>query len=73
MSRDLLAEARRLSPRDRLQLIGALWDTLTGEDIPVTAEERALLDSRLSDLGTNPEDQSPWSDVKSRLEKRRRR
>jgi len=72
MSTDLLEEARRLSPRDRLQLIEALWDTLSNEDIPVTAEERALLDARLSDLEANPDDQSPWSDVKARLEQRRR-
>jgi putative addiction module component (TIGR02574 family) len=72
MSTDLLDEARRLSPRERLQLIEALWDTLSAGDIPVTAEERALLDSRLADLEANPDDQSPWADVKGRLEQRRR-
>ena len=72
MSTDLLEEARRLSPRDRLQLIEALWDTLSDEDVPVTAEERALLDARISDLEANPDDQSPWSEVKARLEQRRR-
>jgi putative addiction module component (TIGR02574 family) len=72
MSTDLLEEARRLSPRDRLQLIEALWDTLSDEEIPVTAEERDLLDARLSDFEANPDDQSPWSDVKTRLEQRRR-
>jgi len=72
MNTDLLAEALKLSPSDRLQLIEALWDTLSEEDVPLTAEERALLDARLSDLETNPGDQSPWSDVKARLEQRRR-
>ena len=69
---DLLAEALRLSPSDRLQLIEALWDTLSEEDIPVTPEERALLDARLADLEANPGDQSPWSEVKARLEQRPR-
>jgi putative addiction module component (TIGR02574 family) len=55
----------KLSPGDRLQLIEALWDTLSETDIPVTAEERALLDERLADLEQNPRAQSPWSDVKS--------
>jgi hypothetical protein len=41
MSTDLLEEALRLSPRDRLQLIGDLWDTLSEEDIPVTSKELA--------------------------------
>lgn len=71
MNTDLLTEALKLSPNDRLQLIEALWDTLSETDIPVTAEERALLDERLNDLGQNPGAQSPWSDVKARLEQRR--
>ena len=72
MSADLLAEALRLSPKDRLELIGALWDTLSEEDIPESAEERTLLDTRLADLEANPDDQSPWSEVKARLEQRHR-
>lgn len=72
MNTNLLAEALKLSPGDRLQLIEALWDTLSEDDIPVTPEERALLDARLADLQANPGDQSPWSEVKARLEQRRR-
>ena len=72
MNTDLLAEALKLSLSERLQLIEALWDTLSEEDIPLTAEERALLDARLADLEANPDDQSPWSEVKARLEQRRR-
>jgi putative addiction module component (TIGR02574 family) len=69
---DLLAEALKLRPSDRLQLIETLWDTLSEEDIPITPGERALLDERLSDLGRNPGAQSPWSEVRARLEQRRR-
>ncbi len=72
MNADLLAEALKLSPSDRLQLIEALWDTLSEEDIPVTPEERALLDTRLADLEANPGDQSPWPEVRARLEQRPR-
>jgi putative addiction module component (TIGR02574 family) len=71
MSTDLLEEALRLSPKDRLQLIGDLWDTLSEEDVPVTPEERLLLDSRLGDFEVYPDDQSSWPEVKARLEKRR--
>ena len=63
MNTDLLGEALKLSPSDRLQLIEA--------DIPVTPEERTLLDERLADLELNPDAQSPWSEVKARLEQRR--
>ena len=66
MNADLLAEALKLSPCDRLQLIEALWDTLSEEDIPVTPEDRALLDARLADLEANPGDQSLWSEVRRR-------
>ena len=72
MNADLLAEALRLNPDDRLRLIEALWDTLSEEDIPVTREERALLDARLADLEANPGDQSPWPEVRARLEQRPR-
>ena len=71
MNTDLLAAALKLSPSERLQLIEALWDTLSEADIPVTAEDRALLDERLADREQNPGAQSPWSDVKARLEQRR--
>jgi putative addiction module component (TIGR02574 family) len=72
MNGDLLAEALKLSPSDRLELIEALWDTLSEDDIPVTPEERALLDERLADLERNPDAQSSWPEVKARLEQRRR-
>jgi putative addiction module component (TIGR02574 family) len=71
MSVSLLEEALKLTPRDRLDLIGALWDTLSDTDIPVAPQERALLDARLADLAAHPEDQSPWEEVKARLDKRR--
>ena len=72
MNADLLADALKLSPSDRLQLIEALWDTLSEEEIPVTPEERALLDARLADLKANPGDQSHWSEVRTRLDQRPR-
>jgi putative addiction module component (TIGR02574 family) len=72
MNADVLAQALRLSPRDRLDLIEALWDTLSEGDIPVTPDECAILDARLADLEANPGDQSPWSEVRARLEQRGR-
>jgi len=71
MNTDLLAEVLKLSPSDRLQLIEALWDTLSEADVPVTPEERTLLDERLADLEQNPDAQSSWAEVKARLEQRR--
>ncbi len=58
-----------LKPADRLELIGAVWDSLSPNDLPVTQAERALLDVRLADMESNPDDQSPWPEVKTRLER----
>ncbi|MEK6337565.1 MAG: addiction module protein [Acidobacteriota bacterium] len=65
----LIAQVAKLSPADRLELIGAVWDTLSAEDLPLTDAEKALLDARLADMERNPDDQSPWPDVKARLER----
>jgi len=58
---------KTLSPAERLELIGAVWETLSPADAPVTAEEKVLLDARLADPDNSPEDQSPWSEVQARL------
>jgi len=65
----LLAKVSSLSPAERLELIGKLWDTLSPDDLPVTDAERALLDARTADIEANPDDQSPWPEVKARLER----
>ena len=65
----LLAKVSNLSPSDRLELISRVWDTLSPDDIPITEAERALLDARLADMEAHPEDQSPWPEVKARLER----
>jgi putative addiction module component (TIGR02574 family) len=71
-SSTLLAEARKLSPDDRLELIGELWDTLESEDLPVSAEERTILESRIADLEKNPSAQESWQQARASLESRRR-
>lgn len=65
----LMARIVSLNPSDRLELIGALWDSLSPNDLPITDAERALLDARLADMEANPDDQSPWPEVKTRLER----
>ena len=65
----LMEKIVSLKPADRLELIGVVWDSLSANYLPVTDAERALLDARLADMESNPDDQSPWSDVKTRLER----
>jgi putative addiction module component (TIGR02574 family) len=68
IDQSLLAKVVSLSPADRLELIGAVWDSLSPDDLPVTEAEKALLDARLADMERNPDDESPWPEVKARLE-----
>ena len=63
----LIAKITSLSPADRIELIGAVWDSLSPNDLSVTDAERALLDARIADMEANPNDQSPWPEVKERL------
>ena len=65
----LFAKVSSLSAADRLELISTVWDTLSAEDIHLNEAERQMLDARLADIEVHPDDQSPWPDVKARLEK----
>lgn len=67
IDQSLVAKVISLSPADRLELMGAVWDSLSLNDLPVTNAEKALLDARLADVERNPDDQSPWPEVKARL------
>jgi putative addiction module component (TIGR02574 family) len=39
-----------LSPRERLDLIGEIWDSIEADTIPLTAEQAAELDRRYATL-----------------------
>lgn len=51
----LLTQAKQLTPADRLDLIGELWQTLDPDELPVTAADRDMLDDRLRDLAASPD------------------
>lgn len=69
IDQSLIAKVVSLSPADRLELIGAVWASLSPDDLPVTKAEKGLLDTRLADMDRNPDDQGPWPEVKARLER----
>ena len=72
IDQSLIAKLVSLSPAERLEVIGTVWDSLSPEDIPVTDADKALLDARINDMERNPDDHSPWAEVKNRLERRLR-
>lgn len=57
-----------LSPEERLRLLEQLWDSLSDEDVPLTARQRAELDRRLDDLDEEGPRGIPWHEVLDRLE-----
>jgi putative addiction module component (TIGR02574 family) len=69
VNKALFSKIKALSVADRLELIGAVWDSLPAGAVPLTEAEKALLDARLADLEANPSDGIPWSEVKERLKR----
>jgi putative addiction module component (TIGR02574 family) len=66
----LISQARAPSIAERIEFIEAVWETLSPEEIPVSEEQKLLLDARLADMEQSPEDQSPWHEAQARLKRR---
>ena len=63
-------ELVRLTPPEHLALISQLWDSLEDDRLPVTAAQRAELDSRLASLDQDRREGITWADLKTELEQR---
>jgi putative addiction module component (TIGR02574 family) len=57
----------KLSPEQRLQLIGEIWDSLEDEPLPLDPELVAELDRRLAEFEANPEEGRPAAEVIARI------
>ena len=68
---DLALELARLSARQRLDLIEALWASLDDEDVLVTDARRAELDRRLAGFDQSLEHGISWDQLKAELRTRR--
>ena len=65
----LISQVKTLSIAERIELIGAVWETLPPSEIPVSEEVKILLDARLADMIQNPGVQSPWHEVQECLKR----
>ena len=61
-----------LSPQERLDLIGRLWDSLDDEDVPLTPEQEAELDRRLATADADLADSVSWESFRAELRARRK-
>ena len=63
-------EISRLSPAERLVLIGQLWDSLADKDVPVTPAQRDELERRLATLDHDRARSVTWDSLKAELARR---
>lgn len=56
-------DIRSLTPRERIELAEDLWDSLTEEDIELTAEQVAELERRRERLEREGSRGRPWREV----------
>jgi putative addiction module component (TIGR02574 family) len=68
---DLALELARLSPRQRLDLIESLWESLDDKDVPVTDVQRAELDRRIAGFDQDRGQSIPWDQLRADLRQRR--
>ena len=62
-----------LLPRDvRVALVHEIWDSIAAETetVPLSDIQRAELDRRIADDDANPDDVTPWEEVKAEVMKR---
>jgi putative addiction module component (TIGR02574 family) len=59
----------RLSPGEKLELVGELWDQLAASDLdlPLTPAQQAELENERDAIRANPRDGSTWAEVKARI------
>ena len=60
----------QLSPDEKLDLIGELWDSLSDRDIALTTEQQAELQLRLDRLEHDGVAGRPWHEIEARLRQR---
>jgi len=64
-----VAETLSLPISERIQLVTEIWDSIAEfpDKIELTPSTRNLLDKRLAAYRANPDQGSPWQEVKRRL------
>ena len=69
------ADLLKLDVTTRLELIEELWDSIANDEaaarqMPLTEDERALLDQRLREHRAAPEAGQPWAEVRDEILRR---
>jgi putative addiction module component (TIGR02574 family) len=72
MTLDEIPEIQHLTKEEKLQLVEDLWDAIAAmpDDLPVSDEEKAILDKRFNAHSESPEDALTLEEFKKRLAER---
>lgn len=64
-----IMDVLQLPVEDRLELVGAIWDSLSAfpDALRLSDEQSAELEQRLESFRRAPEQGSRWEDVKARI------
>jgi putative addiction module component (TIGR02574 family) len=68
---NLQNEISSLSAAEKFDLLDAVWESLENDPLPLSKEQRAELDYRVTRYRENPADVTPWEQVRADLHKNR--
>ena len=73
MSTLVKSDVLSLSVAERIQLVEDIWDTIAEvpEELLLSEAQKAEIDRRLDAYHRNPDQGSPWPEVKERIRSRR--
>jgi len=63
----------KLTKKERLDLIGELWDSLAPEDVSLTPAQEAELARRMATFEADLKEAMPWDEVEVEVEFNKRR
>lgn len=58
---------RQLSPKEKLQLSGVLWDEIPETEIDIPEEHKQIVKRRLIRMEDHPESCLSWEDLESKI------
>lgn len=61
----------KLTPKERLDLIGELWDSLSAEDVRLSPTHEAELARRMETFDRDAGDAVPWETIETEFSRKR--
>jgi len=65
-----IPDIARLTPEERLELIGRLWDSLEPEDVRLTPRQEAELGRRMANFDADAKAAVSWEEIEADLSRR---